>query len=260
MDKSLEVKTDKGESCITSFSTFSGFQTAGGKTVQVSQSALAKAKETMASIDKELSLLSSESEHLGFQNITEGKTSKVTRETGGHAKFINEGTDNSSVLVKNDDDANFQGFFTAGGQRMLVSEEALSKARTFLSETDNDLSVSKIEQSTEASLRECSVPTVSIEVQGITAPTPERSRFVEHDEVVSREILESSEALLADEPFMDVAEYLHDKQGRFPAGRSSMDSPRPSGSVLERGNGKHQSGKISFLPNVANPLKIIVFP
>ena len=246
MDKSLEDKTDKGESCITSFSTFSGFQTAGGKTVQVSQSALAKAKETMASINKELSLLSPGSEHLGFQNIAEGKTSKVTSETGGHAKFINEGTDNNSTLVKNDDDANFQGFFTAGGQRMLVSEGALSKARAFLLETDNDLC-------------ECTVPAVSTEAQGITASTPERSRFVEHDEVVSREILESSEALLADEPFMDVAEYLHDKQGRFPAGRSSMDTPRLRGSVLERGNGKRQSGKIRFLPNVANPLKIIVF-
>ena len=253
MDKSLEVKTDKGESCITSLSTFSGFQTAGGKTVQVSQSALAKAKETMASIDKELSLLSSESENVEFQNLTEGKTSKATSETGGHAKFINEGTDNSSTLVKNDDD-NFQGFFTAGGQRMLVSEEALSKARTFLLETDNDLSDSKTEQGSEASLRKFTAPAVSIEAQGITAPTPERSRLVEHDEVVSREILESSEALLADEPFMDVAEYLHDKQGRFAAGRSSLDTPRLRSPALERANGKRQSGKISFL---LNPLEIV---
>ena len=259
MDKSLEVETDKGESCISSLSTFSGFQTAGGKTVQVSQSALAKAKETMASIDKELSLLSSESENLGFQNIAEGKTSKVTSETGGHAKFFNEGTDNSSTLIKNDDDANFQGFFAAGGQRMLVSEEALSKARTFLLETDNDLSDAKTEQGTEASFRERTAPAVSIEAQVITAPTPERSRFVEHDEEVSREILESSEALLADEPFMDVAEYLHDKQGRFAAGRSSLDTPRLRSPALERANGKRQSGKISCLPNVVetNPLKIV---
>ena len=253
MDKSVEVKTDKGESCITSSSTFSGFKTAGGKTVQVSQPALAKAKETMACIEKELSLLSPGGEDLGFRNIAEGKTSKVTNETGGHAKFINEGTDDSNTLVKNDkDDAKFRGFFTGGGQRVLVSEEALSKARTFLLETDNDLSDSKIEEDTEASLREYTVPAASMEAQGITVTTPERSLFVEHDEEVSREILESSEALLADESFMDAAEYLHDKQGRFAVGRSSLDTLRCRGQVLERGNGKSQSGKKNFLPNVVS--------
>ena len=256
IDKSLEVKVDKDQTNTASFSAFSGFQTAGGKTVQISESALAKAKETMAGIESEVRLLSSESGSLGeFQTKAKGKTGASTSEdvssnTRGQSKSINEGTENGSMLVEKDNgDVKFKGFFTAGGQRVSVSAEALSKARAFLFQTDNnnDFSDSKIDQGSEASLRECAVAGVSIEVKGATTPKPEGSSFVEHDDAVSREIFESSEALLADESFMDVSEIVCDKQERSAAGMRSFNIPQPRGSLLEREKGKSHAGKIRYI-------------
>jgi len=249
IDKSLEDKMDKGGQSTTSFGASSCFQTAGGKTVQISESALAKAKETMAGIDREISSLSPESETLGFQTASKeestNKIEHVSSTARGQAKFSIEGVENNTILVKNNGDAgDFKGFFTAGGQKVSVSEEALSNARAFFLETDNDLSDFKIEQGTGASLRECTEQAVSVEARGKIKCNQERRSLVEHDEAVSREILESSEALLADESFMDVSEYLHDKQERSVALRSSLNTPRPAVSLVQRDKGNSHAGKI----------------
>ena len=249
IDKSLEDKVDKGGHSTTSFGASSCFQTADGKTLQISESALAKAKETMAGIDREISSLSSESETLGFQTASKeesiNKIEHVSSTAKGQAKFSIEGVENNTILVKNNGDAgDFKGFFTAGGQKVSVSEEVLSNARAFFLETDNDLSDFKIEQGTGASLRECTEQAVSVEARGKIKCNQERRSLVEHDEAVSREILESSEALLADESFMDVSEYLHDKQERSVALRSSLNTPRPAVSLVQRDKGNSHAGKI----------------
>ena len=196
----------------TRFSEFSGFQTAGGKKVDISESALAKAKETMADIDRELRATNTETVVINVD------ASKKARE---ELSIIEEENGNYG--------GTFGGFFTAGGQRVSVSEQALTKAKAFLQEADRSFNDSKTKDA------EASVPerVVATEVRGQSTCTPGRSCFLEHDEAVSREVLESSEALLASESVMDTSDAsgnLHDgiavgcssfntSEGSFIAGR-----------------------------------------
>ncbi|KAJ7372029.1 hypothetical protein OS493_021457 [Desmophyllum pertusum] len=229
IDKSLEQNREGSASAtsfsgsepsVTSFSGFSGFQTAGGKTVQISESALAKAKETMAGIDRELQTTSPETPTI---------SDYASRKAREPMKLVDQQIDKSTTVVtKGSHGGKFKGFFTAGGQSVSISEEALTKAKGFLLETDNAFSDSKMDGTTF--LPERAAPTV---VHGRTVPTPDRSCSVEHDEAVSREVLESSNALLAYESIMDDSEYLHD---RAAAGLGSFNTS--SGSLVERGKVK----------------------
>jgi len=118
----------------------------------------------------------------------------------------------------------FGGFFTAGGQRVSVSEQALSKAKAFLQKADSAFIDSKTKDA-EASVREHVVAT---EVHGGTMSTSDRSCFVEHDEAVSREVLESSEALLAYESVMDASDASGNLNDGIAVGCSSFNTPEGS--------------------------------
>ena len=199
-----------------SFSEFSGFQTAGGKKVDISESALAKAKETMADIDRELQVTNTETAAISLEASRKAREqlSMVERETAS-----NGGT--------------FAGFFTAGGQRVSVSEQSLTKARAFLQEADSAFNDSKTKDA-DAFAREHVVAT---ELPRRTMSTSSRSCFVEHDEAVSREVLESSEALLAYESVMDVSDTSGTLRNGIAAGWSSFDT---SGSFIAgREKGKY---------------------
>ena len=195
---------------------FSGFQTAGGKMVEISESALAKAKETMASIDRELQSTNTETAavSLNASKKPRERMSIMEQETGNYG-----GT--------------FGGFFTAGGQKVSVSEQALTKAKAFLQEADSAFNDSKTKD-VEVSVREHVVAT---EVHGRTMSTPGRSCFVEHDEAVSREVLESSEALLAYESVMDASDAPHNLHDGIAVGCSSFNTSGGSSiTVREKGN------------------------
>ncbi|KAL9974012.1 hypothetical protein ACROYT_G020541 [Oculina patagonica] len=201
IDKSLHENKDnsapvagvpRSELSSTSFSSFSGFQTAGSKTVKISESALAKAKQTMAGIERELQTNNPDSTSISHE---------AKRKAREQMNIIEH--ENCTLITDGNQGDGLKGFFTAGDQSVSVSEEALNKAKAFLLDTDRTFNNSKTEESA-ASV----VPT---EAHGRTMSTPSRSCTVEHDEAVSREVLESSEALLADESIMDTSENVHDR-------------------------------------------------
>ena len=186
--------------CSTSSSEFSGFQTAGGKKVEISESALAKAKDTMADIERELQVANKKTAAISLDASRKAREqlSIMERETGNYS-----GT--------------FGGFFTAGGQRVSVSEQALTKAKEFLQQADSAFNDPKTKDA-EASLRE---PCRTMFTSG-------RIRFVEHDEAVSREVLESSEALLAYESVMDASNASSNLHNGNAAAWSSFDTSEGS--------------------------------
>ena len=204
IDRSLQENKDnsasltgfpKSKPSSTSFTGFSGFQTAGGKIVEISESALAKAKQTMADIDSELQASNMETAALSLDASGKAREEISINERGsGHCG----GT--------------FEGFFSARGQRVSVLEQALTKAKPFLEETDSAFTDSKTKHA-EASVR----------------------GSVEHDEAVSREVLESSEALLAYESVMDAS----DASGRLQDGiAAGWSSPNTSGDSFIAGREK----------------------
>ena len=204
IDRSLQENKDnsasltgfpKSKPSSTSFTGFSGFQTAGGKTVEISESALAKAKQTMTDIDSELQASNMETAALSLDASGKAREEISINERGsGHCG----GT--------------FEGFFSARSQRVSVLEQALTKAKPFLQETDSAFTESKTKHA-EASVR----------------------GSVEHDEAVSREVLESSEALLAYESVMDAS----DASGRLQDGiAAGWSSPNTSGDSFIAGREK----------------------
>ena len=180
----------KSKPSSTSFSGLSGFQTAGGKMVEISESALAKAKETMADIDREL-------------QTTNTKTVAVFLDASIKTR------EQMSITERENENygGNIEGCFTSGGQRISVSEQALTKAKAFLRETDSAFNDSKTKDAEHEHV-------AATDLHGRTMSTSGRSCSVEHDEAVSREVLESSKALLAYESVMDTSDassYLHDE-------------------------------------------------
>ncbi|XP_074621370.1 uncharacterized protein LOC141879914 isoform X2 [Acropora palmata] len=194
--------------------TFSGFQTASGRTVNISESALAKGKEILADTDRQINSLSVSNEtmdsgwHTDVSKVKSsfGVSEAVVQERQVHGK-------NTQVLLEGDrGELTFEGFFTAGGFKVSVSEQALGIARKLLLETNNNLDGSRREQGTP--LRETASPLAYMEIRGRTTPDPETNKNDSGDDKVSREILESSKALMADESFMHVTEYLPGKLER----------------------------------------------
>ena len=227
IDKSLQENGDnivsvtglsRSAPSSTSSSAFSGFQTAGGKTVQISESALAKAKQTVTDIERELQIANLDATTISHDAAWKARErmNLTEQETGNSTTFITNGNHGNT----------YKGFFTAGGQSVSVSEEALKKANAFVLDTDGAFADSKVEK-TAASI----VPT---EVYGRTVSTPSRSCSIEHDEAVSREVLESSEALLAYESIMNASGNCCD---RTAVGWSSFNTSEGS-FILEREKGK----------------------
>ena len=215
--------------------TFSGFQTASGRTVNISESALAKGKEVSADTDRQINSLSVSNEtmdsgwHTDFSKVKSsfGVSEAMVQERQVHGK-------NPQVLLEGDrGELTFEGFFTAGGFKVSVSEQALGKARKLLLETNNDLIGSRREQGTP--LRETASPLAYMETRGRTTPEPETNKNDSGDDKVSREILESSKALMADESFMHVTEYLPGKLERSDTRIASLS--------LERQISRYHPGK-----------------
>lgn len=215
--------------------TFSGFQTASGRTVNISESALAKGKEILADTDRQINSLSVSNETMDSGWHTD--VSKVKSSFGVSEAMVQERQvhgKNTQVLLEGDrGELTFEGFFTAGGVKVSVSEQALGKARKLLLETNNDLDGSRREQGTP--LRETASPLAYMETRGRTTPDPETNKNDSGDDKVSREILESSKALMADESFMHVTEYLPRKLERSDTRIASLS--------LERQISRYHPGK-----------------
>ena len=261
IDKCLEESKVNTASCQRSKTVFSGFQTASGRSVELSKEALDKGTVIMKQIDKSLewstkiSAVSSLLSRSGFISEFQPE-SKLSAEKSGEtlekaAKLVNltdktfgEKVDKGHPCTTSR--STFSGFQTAAGKSVQISDLALAKARETMASIDShNCSVSSNLGNppfhTEPK-RNSTAPAVSFEVKGVVMPLPVESHVSEHDQVVTREVLESSEALLADESFMDLSEYLNEKEERSAAERSSFDTSEADVSFEERRTVKRQSG------------------
>ena len=261
IDKCLEESKVNTASCQRSKTVFSGFQTASGRSVELSKEALDKGTVIMKQIDKSLewstksSAVSSLLSRSGFISEFQPE-SKLSAEKSGEtlekaAKLVNltdktfgEKVDKGHPCTTSR--STFSGFQTAAGKSVQISDSALAKARETMASIDShNCSVSSNLGNppfhTEPK-RNSTAPAVSFEVKGVVMPLPVESHVSEHDQVVTREVLESSEALLADESFMDLSEYLNEKEERSAAERSSFDTSEADVSFEERRTVKRQSG------------------
>ena len=261
IDKCLEESKVNTASCQRSKTVFSGFQTASGRSVELSKEALDKGTVIMKQIDKSLewstksSAVSSLLSRSGFISEFQPE-SKLSAEKSGEtlekaAKSVNltdktfgEKVDKGHPCTTSR--STFSGFQTAAGKSVQISDSALAKARETMASIDShNCSVSSNLGNppfhTEPK-RNSTAPAVSFEVKGVVMPLLVESHVSEHDQVVTREVLESSEALLADESFMDLSEYLNEKEERSAAERSSFDTSEADVSFEERRTVKRQSG------------------
>ena len=261
IDKCLEESKVNTASCQRSKTVFSGFQTASGRSVKLSKEALDKGTVIMKQIDKSLewstksSAVPSLLSRSGFISEFQPE-SKLSAEKSGEtlekaAKLVNltdktfgEKVDKGHPCTTSR--STFSGFQTAAGKSVQISDSALAKARETMASIDShNCSVSSNLGNppfhTEPK-RNSTAPAVSFEVKGVVMPLPVESHVSEHDQVVTREVLESSEALLADESFMDLSEYLNEKEERSAAERSSFDTSEADVSFEERRTVKRQSG------------------
>ena len=261
IDKCLEESKVNTASCQRSKTVFSGFQTASGRSVELSKEALDKGTVIMKQIDKSLewstksSAVPSLLSRSGFISEFQPE-SKLSAEKSGEtlekaAKLVNltdktfgEKVDKGHPCTTSR--STFSGFQTAAGKSVQISDSALAKARETMASIDShNCSVSSNLGNppfhTEPK-RNSTAPAVSFEVKGVVMPLPVESHVSEHDQVVTREVLESSEALLADESFMDLSEYLNEKEERSAAERSSFDTSEADVSFEERRTVKRQSG------------------
>ena len=261
IDKFLEESKVNTASCQRSKTVFSGFQTASGRSVELSKEALDKGTVIMKQIDKSLewstksSAVPSLLSRSGFISEFQPE-SKLSAEKSGEtlekaAKLVNltdktfgEKVDKGHPCTTSR--STFSGFQTAAGKSVQISDSALAKARETMASIDShNCSVSSNLGNppfhTEPK-RNSTAPAVSFEVKGVVMPLPVESHVSEHDQVVTREVLESSEALLADESFMDLSEYLNEKEERSAAERSSFDTSEADVSFEERRTVKRQSG------------------
>ena len=263
IDKSLEESKANTASCQRRKTGFSGFQTASGRSVELSEEALNKGTVIMKQIDKSLEWRT-ENNAVSSRLSRSGFISEFQPESRLSAEKSDEALEKAAKLVKLTDKtfgekvdkgqpcttsrSTFSGFQTAAGKSVQISDSALLKAReTMVSiDSDNCLVSSNLGNPpfrTEPK-RNSAAPAVYFEVEGLVKPSPVGSHVSEHDQVVTREVLESSEALLADESFMDLSEYLNEKEERFAAERSSFDTLEADVSFEERRTGKRESGTL----------------
>ena len=261
IDKSLEESKANTPSCQRSKTVFSGFQTASGRSVELSKEALDKGTVIMKQIDKSLEW-STKSNAVSSRLSRSGFISEFQPESRLSAEKTGETLEKAAKLVNLTDKtfgekvdkgqpcttsrSTFSGFQTAAGKSVQISDSALAKARETMASIDShNCSVSSNSGNppfhTEPK-RNSTAPAVSFEVEGVVMPLPVESHLSEHDQVVTREVLESSEALLADESFMDLSEYLNEKEERSAAERSSFDTSEAEVSFEERKTVKRQSG------------------
>ena len=261
IDKSLEESKANTASCERSKTVFSGFQTASGQSVELSKEALDKGTVIMKQIDKSLEW-STKSNAVSSRLSRSGFISEFQPESRLSAEKTGETLEKAAKLVNLTDKtfgekvdkgqpcttsrSTFSGFQTAAGKSVQISDSALAKARETMASIDShNCSVSSNLGNppfhTEPK-RNSTAPAVSFEVEGVVMPLPVESHLSEHDQVVTREVLESSEALLADESFMDLSEYLNEKEERSAAERSSFDTSEAEVSFEERKTVKRQSG------------------
>ena len=261
IDKCLEESKVNITSCQRSKTVFSGFQTASGRSVELSKEALDKGTVIMKQIDKSLewstksNAVSSRLSRSGFISEFQPE-SRLSAEKSGEtlekaAKLVNltdktfgEKVDKGQPCTTSR--STFSGFQTAAGNSVQISDSALAKARETMASIDShNCSVSSNLGNppfhTEPK-RNSTAPAVSFGVEGVVMPLSVESHLSEHDQVVTREVLESSEALLADESFMDLSEYLNEKEERSAAERSSFDTSEGDVSFEERRTVKRQSG------------------
>ena len=261
IDKCLEESKVNITSCQRSKTVFSGFQTASGQSVELSKEALDKGTVIMKQIDKSLewstksNAVSSRLSRSGFISEFQPE-SRLSAEKSGEtlekaAKLVNltdktfgEKVDKGQPCTTSR--STFSGFQTAAGNSVQISDSALAKARETMASIDShNCSVSSNLGNppfhTEPK-RNSTAPAVSFGLEGVVMPLSVESHLSEHDQVVTREVLESSEALLADESFMDLSEYLNEKEERSAAERSSFDTSEGDVSFEERRTVKRQSG------------------
>ena len=249
VDKSLEENKGKSVFNSPSATDFSGFQTASRQCVKLSKEALEKGPFIMQQIDK----FPEESKDINISyssGFTGGESVKMSKESLGKGMKIMKETDKSleeKVDKGEPSRTSVPGFLTAAGKSVQVSDSALAKARETMASIDSELRLLSSEtgnpQFQTVPEGDIASRALFIKVKGVTTPSSEARSFAEHDKAVSREILESSEALLADESFMDVSDYLLDREEYSDDGRTSVSASRSGSSSVERERGKRHEGK-----------------
>ena len=188
---------------------FSGFQTAGGQKVKLSVESMKKGTVVMQEIDNFI--------HRDKEKVDQ----PLPRNIDG-----SESTNCFSECSANVSSASgFSGFQTANGKTVQISESALAKAKDTIASIENDVKKSRtgtegvlndssfkgmdkwklVNQDTDSAISDGHlVPAMFL---GSSTPSRDGRCSNEQDDAVSREILESSEALLAYESSLNVSEY-----------------------------------------------------
>ena len=188
---------------------FSDFQTAGGQKVKLSVESMKKGTVVMQEIDNFI--------HRDKEKVDQ----PLPRNIDG-----SESTNCFSECSANVSSASgFSGFQTANGKTVQISESALAKAKDTIASIENDVKKSRtgtegvlndssfkgmdkwklLNQDTDSAISDGHlVPAMFL---GSSTPSRDGRCSNEQDDAVSREILESSEALLAYESSLDVSEY-----------------------------------------------------
>ena len=188
---------------------FSDFQTAGGQKVKLSVESMKKGTVVMREIDNFI--------HRDKEKVDQ----PLPRNIDG-----SESTNCFSECSANVSSASgFSGFQTANGKTVQISESALAKAKDTIASIEIDVKKSRtgtegvlndssfkgrdkwklLNQDTDSAISDGHlVPAMFL---GISTPSRDGRCSNEQDDAVSREILESSEALLAYESSLDVSEY-----------------------------------------------------
>ncbi|XP_055609545.1 breast cancer type 2 susceptibility protein homolog [Uranotaenia lowii] len=110
-----------------------GFQTAGGSGIKVSNDALSKARTIWEEEETKFqSALCAEATFSGFQNSAQ-QQDKVLDHLKAHYGKFNEGESSTNGKMSSN------GFQTATGRSISVSEKSLAKAKTMLQEMDNEI-------------------------------------------------------------------------------------------------------------------------
>ncbi|PFX24656.1 Breast cancer type 2 susceptibility protein-like [Stylophora pistillata] len=195
-------------------------ETASGQKVNFEKQSIERGMAIMRQIDKSIE------QNKGSSSLENGAAYLQNADQSFQKNVDgNEPTNCSSENGANVTSAFFSGFQTANGKTIQISESALEKAKDTMASIENDIQKSRsgterilddslfkrvngwkpVDQDTDTLINDCHV--VTAVVPGRSMPLHDGRCSVEHDDAVSREILESSEALLAYESSLDVSEY-----------------------------------------------------
>ena len=245
LEKEGDVQTLKSSATGNEENGFHGFQTGSGRAVTISEDSLLSAKTRMLQLEKGSSGHATNSPKTefkrnsfqGFQTAS-GKAVKVSEDALLRAKATMIELEKEAVgqiltssATKNEENS-FQGFqespVAVSDQALLEEKSRVLDNKNFVIEKKKDsYQVPEIAQGLSCKRKDCRLRKVAVKEFNSYADNSEKERssmqlvpsaidpLLLTDDEVSREVLESSKALLADEPFLDLGELLVSNSDRF---------------------------------------------